>query len=132
MISPRQALRLMRINFVLVRHGLDEIVLATHLFRPIRFLIYLSPFHWFRSRNASRGERIRRALEDLGPIFVKFGQMLSTRRLVSPSVRSPIALCARPLPFRPVRKVSTCSSSTVTTRSSYARSRLRAWTNEMR
>ena len=84
MIKPRQALRLMRINFVLVRHGLDEIVLATHIFRPIRFLIYLSPFHWLRSRNASRGERIRRALEDLGPIFVKFGQMLSTRRDLIP------------------------------------------------
>jgi ubiquinone biosynthesis protein len=84
MITPRQSLRLMRINFVLVRHGLDEIVLATHIFRPIRFLIYLSPFYWLRSREASRGERIRRALEDLGPIFVKFGQMLSTRRDLLP------------------------------------------------
>jgi ubiquinone biosynthesis protein len=84
MITPRQALRLMRINFVLVRHGLDEIVLATHLFRPVRFLIYLSPFYWLRSHEASRGERIRRALEDLGPIFVKFGQMLSTRRDLLP------------------------------------------------
>lgn len=84
MITPRQTLRLMRINFVLVRHGLDEIVLATHIFRPVRFLIYLSPFYWLRSRDASRGERIRRALEDLGPIFVKFGQMLSTRRDLLP------------------------------------------------
>ena len=39
MITPRQTLRLVRINFVLVRHGLDEIVLAAHIFRPIRFLI---------------------------------------------------------------------------------------------
>ncbi|MGH8369403.1 MAG: ubiquinone biosynthesis regulatory protein kinase UbiB [Gammaproteobacteria bacterium] len=84
MITPRQTLRLMRINFVLVRHGLDEIVLATHIFRPVRFLIYLSPFYWLRSREATRGERIRRALEDLGPIFVKFGQMLSTRRDLLP------------------------------------------------
>ncbi|HET7923222.1 MAG TPA: ubiquinone biosynthesis regulatory protein kinase UbiB [Gammaproteobacteria bacterium] len=84
MITPRQALRLMRINFVLVRHGLDEIVLATHLFRPVRFLVYLSPFHWLRSRDITRGARIRRALEDLGPIFVKFGQMLSTRRDLLP------------------------------------------------
>ncbi|HET7650948.1 MAG TPA: ubiquinone biosynthesis regulatory protein kinase UbiB [Gammaproteobacteria bacterium] len=84
MFTPRQVLRLIRINFVLVRHGLDEIVLAAHIFRPIRFLIYLSPFYWLRSRAASRGERIRRALEDLGPIFVKFGQMLSTRRDLLP------------------------------------------------
>ena len=84
MIRPRQALRLLRINVVLVRHGLDEIVLATHLFRPVRFLVYLSPFYWFRRKSISRGERIRRALEDLGPIFVKFGQVLSTRRDLLP------------------------------------------------
>ena len=84
MIKPRQALRLIRINVVLVRHGLDEIVLATHLFRPVRYLVYLSPFYWFRRRSISRGERIRRALEDLGPIFVKFGQVLSTRRDLLP------------------------------------------------
>ena len=84
MIKPSQAWRLLRINFVLVRHGLDEIVLATHLFRPVRFLVYLSPFYWFRRKSISRGERIRRALEDLGPIFVKFGQMLSTRRDLLP------------------------------------------------
>ena len=84
MITPRQTWRLVRINFVLVRHGLDEIVLATHLFRPVRFLVYLSPFYWFRDKSISRGERVRRALEDLGPIFVKFGQMLSTRRDLLP------------------------------------------------
>ena len=84
MIKPRQALRLIQINVVLVRHGLDEIVLATHLFRPVRYLVYLSPFYWFRRKSISRGERIRRTLEDLGPIFVKFGQVLSTRRDLLP------------------------------------------------
>ena len=84
MITPRQTLRLMRINFVLARHGLDEIILTAHIFRPIRFLIYLSPFYWLRRHDTPRGERIRRALEDLGPIFVKFGQMLSTRRDLLP------------------------------------------------
>ncbi|HLW73963.1 MAG TPA: ubiquinone biosynthesis regulatory protein kinase UbiB [Gammaproteobacteria bacterium] len=84
MISARQSLRLLRVNVVLVRHGLDEIVLATHLFRPVRYLVYLSPFYWFRDKSIGRGERIRRALEDLGPIFVKFGQVLSTRRDLLP------------------------------------------------
>ncbi len=84
MIRPSQALRLIHINVVLVRHGLDEIVLATHLFRPVRFLLYLLPWHWFRTRRAPRAVRIRRALEDLGPIFVKFGQILSTRRDLLP------------------------------------------------
>ncbi|MDE1984455.1 MAG: ubiquinone biosynthesis regulatory protein kinase UbiB [Gammaproteobacteria bacterium] len=84
MITPRQTLRLMRISFVLARHGLDEIIFSAHIFRPIRFLIYFSPFHWLRNHDVTRGERIRRALEDLGPVFVKFGQMLSTRRDLLP------------------------------------------------
>ena len=84
MLRPSQAFRLIYINWVLVRNGLDEIVLATHLFRPIRFVLYLLPWHWFRGDMPPRGERIRRSLEDLGPIFVKFGQMLSTRRDLLP------------------------------------------------
>jgi ubiquinone biosynthesis protein len=77
--------RLMQIQRVLVRHGLDEIILATHLFRPLRYVFYLSPATWFeRRRGGSRGERIRLALEELGPIFVKFGQALSTRRDMMP------------------------------------------------
>ncbi|MGD8909393.1 MAG: ubiquinone biosynthesis regulatory protein kinase UbiB [Chromatiales bacterium] len=84
MIHPSQALRLIHINLVLLRHGLDEVILATHLFRPIRFLIYLSPFYWLRRDRSPYPVRIRRSLEDLGPIFVKFGQILSTRRDLLP------------------------------------------------
>jgi len=73
--------RLLQIQRVLVRHGLDEIILATHLFRPLRYAFYLSPATWFeRQKGGTRAERIRLALEELGPIFVKFGQALSTRR----------------------------------------------------
>ena len=72
--------RLLQIQRVLVRHGLDEVILATHLFRPLRYLFYASPATWFeRRKGGSRGERLRLALEELGPIFVKFGQALSTR-----------------------------------------------------
>ena len=84
MIGPRQALRLLHINTVLARHGLDELILATHLFRPVEFLRFLSPWRWFRRDTRTLGERIRNALEDLGPIFVKFGQILSTRRDLLP------------------------------------------------
>jgi len=86
MFGPAQLLRLLHINRVLVRHGLDDIVLATHLFRPIGFLRHLLPWNWVHRQQLtlSRGERIRLALEDLGPIFVKFGQMLSTRRDLLP------------------------------------------------
>jgi ubiquinone biosynthesis protein len=80
-----QALRLLHIHWVLLRHGLDEIILATHLFRPVRFLAYFSPWYWLSDvQERPRGERIRRALEDLGPLFVKFGQILSTRRDLLP------------------------------------------------
>lgn len=84
MLRAGQIFRLIYINIVLVRHGLEEVVFAIHLFRPFRFLLYLSPFHWVRDTDISHGARIRRALEDLGPIFIKFGQMLSTRRDLLP------------------------------------------------
>lgn len=84
MIRFRQALRLIYINAVLVRHGLDEIILTTPLLRPVRFLLYLLPWNWVRRKRAPRAARIRRALEDLGPIFVKFGQIISTRRDLLP------------------------------------------------
>ncbi|MEI6414662.1 MAG: ubiquinone biosynthesis regulatory protein kinase UbiB [Pseudomonadota bacterium] len=85
MIGLGQALRLLHINRILLRHGLDELVLATHLFRPVRFLLYLSPWYWLRDPLPPWPVRIRRTLEDLGPIFVKFGQMLSTRRDLLPA-----------------------------------------------
>ena len=84
MIKPTQILRLLYINYILVRHGLDDIVFAIHLFRPFRFLMYLMPWNWFIRKRAPRGQRIRLALEDLGPIFIKFGQMLSTRKDLLP------------------------------------------------
>jgi len=80
MTGFRQILRLITINAVLVRHGLDEIVLRTHLLRPVRFVLYLLPWNWVRRTQPPRAVRLRRALEDLGPIFIKFGQLLSTRR----------------------------------------------------
>ena len=79
-IGIKQFIRLIRINYVLMRHGLDDIIFTTHLFRPFRFLIYFFPWNWYRRNRGPRGERIRKALEDLGPVFIKFGQMLSTRR----------------------------------------------------
>jgi ubiquinone biosynthesis protein len=84
LIRFRQALRLIFINAVLVRHGLDEIILTTPLLRPVRFLLYLLPWNWVRRKRAPRAIRLRRALEDLGPIFVKFGQIVSTRRDLLP------------------------------------------------
>ncbi len=67
-----------------MRHGLDDLILATHLFRPVRFLRWILPWLWVQRPEATRGLRIRRSLEDLGPIFIKFGQILSTRKDLLP------------------------------------------------
>jgi ubiquinone biosynthesis protein len=70
------------ILWVLLRHGLDELVL-TSFNKP--WLLALSRVLTFgRKLDAPRGQRIRQALESLGPIFVKFGQVLSTRRDLLP------------------------------------------------
>ncbi|MGB5833949.1 MAG: ubiquinone biosynthesis regulatory protein kinase UbiB [Thiohalocapsa sp.] len=79
MLRLSQTLRLLHINVVLLKHGLDEVVIATRLFRPLRFLLYLAPWHWVRRKLPPYPVRVRLALEDLGPIFIKFGQLLSTR-----------------------------------------------------
>lgn len=84
MITPGQFIRLLGIQRVLIRHGLDEIILTTHLFRPLRFLMYLLPWNWRRKHDLPREQRVLHVLEDLGPIFVKFGQLLSTRRDLLP------------------------------------------------
>lgn len=72
--------RLISIQRILVRHGLDEIAFASNVSRTMRILFYIFPWNWFERKQASRGERIRCAMEELGPIFIKFGQILSTRR----------------------------------------------------
>lgn len=73
----RLVLRLFTIQRVLIKHGLDEFVWATRLLWPIGWLRRLLPRS--QSRRAPLGIRIREALEELGPIFVKFGQAVSTR-----------------------------------------------------
>ena len=90
MMRRRTLLRIVRIQRVLVKYGLDEIIAATHLLRPLRYFFVLAPRR--RDRSAPLGERIRLALEELGPIFVKFGQAISTRRdLLPPDIAVELA-----------------------------------------
>ena len=78
--------RLLQIQRVLLKYGLHDFVRATHLYAPLRFLFYLSPDTWLNPhRTASPAVRLRLALEELGPIFVKFGQAVSTRRDLLPT-----------------------------------------------
>ncbi len=81
----RQLLRLLHINYILAKNGLDNVVVSIRLFAPFRFIVYLNPWNWFRRESLSRGEALRKALEELGPIFIKFGQALSTRPDVIPA-----------------------------------------------
>jgi ubiquinone biosynthesis protein len=76
--------RLIRINYILMRYNIDEIILGTPWFSPLRFFVYFNPFYWTIGNKLTQGERIRLALEDLGPIYVKIGQIISTRRDILP------------------------------------------------
>jgi ubiquinone biosynthesis protein len=81
----RVLLRLVRIQRTLVRHGLVSFTAGTPLYRPLQVLRLLSPWTWLqRDSQGSRGARLRLALEELGPVFVKFGQAVSTRRDLLP------------------------------------------------
>ena len=75
----KQIFRLLHINHILAKNGLDQVIVSLRLFAPFRFIIYLNPWNWFRNKQFSRGEALRKTLEELGPIFIKFGQALSTR-----------------------------------------------------
>ncbi|RAR63581.1 MULTISPECIES: ubiquinone biosynthesis regulatory protein kinase UbiB [Halomonadaceae] len=77
------SLRLARIGWVITRYRLDTLIPRERLPWPLRALLALSPLRLFPVRG-ERAERLRLALEALGPIFVKFGQMLSTRRDLLP------------------------------------------------
>ncbi len=74
--------RLIYIIFIALRFGLDDLILAHTKLKPLQNLLNILLF--WRSKQKPRGERLRLALEALGPIFVKFGQMLSTRRDLIP------------------------------------------------
>ncbi len=84
MMTPGQMLRLLYIQRVLIRNGLDELVFSLNLFRHLRFIQYLLPWNWFYKQKVPRGQKLRHVLEELGPIYVKFGQLLSTRRDMLP------------------------------------------------
>ncbi len=82
MFKPLQIIRLFQIYIVLARYTINRSVLGKTS-PMLRFLSYLNPLS-FLGHGETRGESIRQAIEKLGPIFVKFGQLISTRRDLLP------------------------------------------------
>ena len=74
--------RLIYIIYILLKYRLEEFITFNRQLNVFAFLV--SIIFFFRSAKENRGTRLRLALENLGPIFVKFGQMLYTRRDLIP------------------------------------------------
>ena len=86
----RRLLRGAFIVWIVLRYGLDELVLTSFQKPWLRLIARMVSFG--RRLDAPRGQRLREALERLGPIFVKFGQVLSTRRdLLAPDIAEELA-----------------------------------------
>ncbi|MES1999154.1 MAG: ubiquinone biosynthesis regulatory protein kinase UbiB [Pseudomonadota bacterium] len=96
--------RLITIVWVALRFGLDEFFLGHERVRALRWLVKTTLF--WRHLSEPRAVRLRRALEALGPIFVKFGQMLSTRRdLMPPDIADELARLQDRVPPFPAAQV---------------------------
>ena len=104
-------LRLIRILTVGLRFGLEEFFLGHERVRPLRWLVRATLF--WRPLSEPRGVRLRRALEALGPIFVKFGQMLSTRRdLIPLDIADELALLQDQVPpFPSIQAIATLEAT---------------------
>lgn len=76
--------RLTKIFSVVGRYRLDELAYSESLPAVPRTLLRISPWRLKSVPDLPRGVRLRKALEELGPVFIKFGQMLSTRRDLLP------------------------------------------------
>ncbi|GKW13923.1 ubiquinone biosynthesis regulatory protein kinase UbiB [Pectobacterium punjabense] len=92
-MTPGELRRLYSIVRVLLSYGLDELIPKMRLTFPLRAgrrLLFWLPN---RHRNMPLGERLRLALQELGPVWIKFGQMMSTRRdLFPPAIADQLAM----------------------------------------
>ena len=83
-------LRFLKIMRVAIKYGLDEIAISG--FKVPRTARFIDTVIFWRDLSSPRGVRLRLALEDLGPIFIKFGQVLSTRSdLIPPDIAVELA-----------------------------------------
>lgn len=92
-MTPGELKRLYFIVRVFLSYGLDELIPKIKLTLPLR--IGRLSFFWIRNKHKDKdlGERLRLALQELGPVWIKFGQMLSTRRdLFPPAIADQLSL----------------------------------------
>ncbi|KQB04208.1 ubiquinone biosynthesis protein UbiB [Vibrio metoecus] len=92
-MKPAELKRLYRIVKVQLEYGLDELLPDHHLTRAP--LLARKSLFWLRNQHADKalGDRLRLALQELGPVWIKFGQMMSTRRdLFPPHIADPLAM----------------------------------------
>ncbi|KAB7690087.1 ubiquinone biosynthesis regulatory protein kinase UbiB [Plesiomonas shigelloides] len=92
-MTPAELRRLYRITQVFLSYGLDELLPPIRLTLPLR--VARRAIFWIRPQHAEKplGMRLRLALQELGPVWIKFGQMLSTRRdLFPPHIADQLAL----------------------------------------
>lgn len=92
-MTPGELRRLYLIIRVFLSYGLDELIPNIRLTLPLRVGRHL--FFWLSNRHKDKllGERLRLALQELGPVWIKFGQMMSTRRdLFPPAIADQLAL----------------------------------------
>ncbi|MCD6055908.1 MAG: 2-polyprenylphenol 6-hydroxylase [Gammaproteobacteria bacterium] len=79
----QNALRFIHLTGILLRYSIDDLLTNIPLFSPLKIAVYCNPYY-YRNRKKTRGERLYQALIQMGPVFVKFGQALSTRRDLLP------------------------------------------------
>lgn len=92
-MTPSELLRLYHINRVMLSYGLDELIPHLRITLPLR--IWRKFLFWMPNRHKDKplGERLRLALQELGPVWIKFGQMMSTRRdLFPPEIADQLAI----------------------------------------
>jgi len=100
--------RLLAILWVVIRYRLDDLLFAAKLPWWLAALRFVLPWRLLPRKHYPRGEALRLALQDLGPIFIKFGQMLSTRRdLLPPDIADELCFLQDKVPpFDPAQAKS--------------------------
>lgn len=108
-------LRIVFIHRIFLKYGLDDVLFNSPMAAPARYLCWFSPYRWTyrKTRALPRSVRLRCSLEELGPIFVKFGQMLSTRRdLLPEDIAAELALLQDKVPpFASVESIATIQTA---------------------